>query len=133
MRRRIKIVFIIGGLTLFFLLDELLIVFVLKGAFPKAFSISLFAFILGALGLLSFLLAWIVYRALRRRPTTGSEGLIGEKGRALSAIHEQGEAFVHGEIWKASSKEAIQKGEVIEVTGVDGLALHVRRVNPSSP
>lgn len=130
MRRRIKIVFIIGGLTLFFLLDELLIVFVLKGAFPKAFSISLFAFILGALGLLSFLLAWIVYRALRRRPTTGSEGLIGEKGRALSAIHEQGEAFVHGEIWKASSKEVIQEGEIIVVTEVDGLALHVRRLNP---
>jgi membrane-bound serine protease (ClpP class) len=129
-RRRIKIVFIIGGLTLFFLLDELLIVFVLKGAFPKAFSISLFAFILGALGLLSFLLAWIVYRALRRRPTTGSEGLIGEKGRALSAIHEQGEAFVHGEIWKASSKEVIQEGEIIVVTEVDGLALHVRRLNP---
>jgi membrane-bound serine protease (ClpP class) len=129
-RRRIKIVFIIGGLTLFFLLDELLIVFVLKGAFPKAFSINLFAFILGALGLLSFLLAWIVYRALRRRPTTGSEGLIGEKGRALSAIHEQGEAFVHGEIWKASSKEVIQEGEIIVVTEVDGLALHVRRLNP---
>lgn len=124
-----KVGFVIGGLSLFFLLDELFVVFVLKGVFPKVFDSSLVTMIVGVAGLFSVLLAWIVYRALRRRPRTGSEGLIGEKGRALSTIHEQGEAFVHGEIWKASSEEVIREGEVIEVTRVDGLALHVRRAN----
>jgi membrane-bound serine protease (ClpP class) len=124
-----KVGFIIGGLSLFFLLDELFVVFVLNGVFPNAFDSFLLTMIVGVAGLLSVLLAWIVYRTLRRRPRTGSEGLIGEKGRALSAIHEQGEAFVHGEIWKASSEEVIREGEIIKVTGVDGLTLHVRRVN----
>lgn len=124
-----KVGFIIGGLSLFFLLDELFFVFVLKGVFPNLFDSSLLAMILGIAGFLSILLAWIVYRTLRRRPRTGTEGLIGEKGRALSAIHEHGEAFIHGEIWRASSEEVIREGEVIEVTGVDGLTLHVRRTN----
>ncbi len=120
---------IIGGLGLLFFLDDLFIIFILKEAFPKALRPSLFKIIIAGAGIFSLLLAWIVFRALRRRPTTGREGLIGEKGKALSAIYGQGEVFVHGEIWKATSEEEIQEGDSVEVTLVDGLVLKVRRVN----
>jgi membrane-bound serine protease (ClpP class) len=130
MRQWARISLIIGGLAVLFLLDDLLVIFVLKGAFPKAFRPSFFTIAVGSAGMLSLLLAWFVFRALRRRPTTGSEGLIGEKGEALSAIFRQGEVFVHGEIWKAVSEEEIQAGDAIEVTRVDGLALKVRRITP---
>ena len=119
---------IIGGLGLLFFLDDLFIIFILKEAFPEVLRPSLFRIIIAGAGILSVLLAWIVFRALRKRPTTGREGLIGEKGKALSAIYGQGEVFVHGEIWRAMSEEEIQEGDTIEVTRVDGLALRVRKV-----
>jgi len=128
-RQWTKISLIIGGLSLLFFLDDLFVIFILKQACPTALHPSLFKIIIVGAGVLSFLLAWVVFRALRRRPTTGREGLIGEKGRALSTINGQGEVFVHGEIWKAMSGEEIQKGDVIEVTRVDGLVLKVRKVN----
>ena len=128
-RQWTKIGLIIAGLTLLFFLDDLVVILILKQAFPKALRPSLFKIITVGAGILSFLLAWIVFRALRRRPTTGKEGLIGKKGKALSAIYGQGEVFVHGEIWKATSEEEIQEGDAVEVTSVDGLVLKVRRVN----
>ena len=121
---------IIGGLAILFLLDDLFVIFILKEAFPKIFQPSFFTIVVGCAGIFSLLLAWFVFRALRRRPSTGSEGLIGEKGRALSAIFGQGEVFVHGEIWKAVSEEKIQPGDAVEVTRVDGLTLKVRKVTP---
>jgi len=128
MRRWIKVVLIVSGLSVFFLLDELLVIFVLREAFPRSFKPSFLTLVVGVAGMVSLLLAWLVFKALRRRPTTGSEGLIGEKGRALSGISEDGKVFVHGEIWKAVSEEEIQEGDAIEVTEVDGLALRVRKV-----
>jgi membrane-bound serine protease (ClpP class) len=110
-------------------LDELFIIFILKETFPAALSPFPLTIIISVVGILSFLLAWVVYRALRKRPTTGREGLVGEQGKALSAIYGLGEVFVHGEIWKATSEEEIQEGDAIEVMGVDGLALKVRKVN----
>lgn len=130
MRHWWRIGLIIGGLAILFLLDELFVIFVLKEAFPKVFHPSLFTLVVGCAGILSLLLAWLVFKALRRRPRTGSEGLIGEKGRALSAIFGKGEVFVHGEIWKAVSEEEIQPGDAVEVTKVDGLTLKVRKVTP---
>lgn len=130
MRHWGRIGLIIGGLGILFLLDDLFVIFILREVFPKAFRPSLFTIVVVCAGILSFLLAWLVSRALRRRPSTGSEGLIGEKGKALSAIFRQGEVFVHGEIWKAVSEEEIQEGDAIEVTKVDGLALKVRKVTP---
>ena len=130
MRHWWRIGLIIGGLAILFLLDDLFVIFILKEAFPKVFQPSFFTIVVGCAGILSLLLAWLVFRALRRRPSTGSEGLIGEKGRALSAIFGQGEVFVHGEIWKAVSEEEIQPGDGVEVTKVDGLTLKVRKVPP---
>lgn len=127
-RQWTKIGLIIAGLTLLFLLDDLFVILILEQTFPKALRPSLLKIIILGVGILSLLLAWIVFKALRRRPTTGREGLIGEKGKALSIINGQGEVFVHGEIWKAMSEEEIQEGDVIEVTMVNGLALKVRKV-----
>ncbi|UCD70887.1 MAG: NfeD family protein [Syntrophobacterales bacterium] len=124
-----KIGLIMGGLGLLFLLDELFVIFILKDAFPKVFHPSLFKIALAGVGVISFLLTWVVYKAFQKRPTTGKEGLIGERGKALSAIYGQGEVFVHGEVWKAMSEDEIQEGDAIEVMRADGLALEVRKVN----
>ena len=67
-------------------------------------------------------------RAQFRKPTTGKEGLVGERGTATSDIDRAGQAFIHGELWTVVSKERIDKGDVVEVVSVTGLTPLVRRV-----
>lgn len=61
------------------------------------------------------------------QPTTGKEGLIGEKGVAINRIAPEGDIKVHGEIWKAVSEQRIKKGEKIRVIAVDGLELKIEK------
>lgn len=70
----------------------------------------------------------MVYKAHRRRPVTGSEGLIGLQGKALSKTGPAGgSVMVHGEIWSAWSEGPVDVGEKIVVEAVHGLHLKVRK------
>ena len=62
-------------------------------------------------------------------PVTGVAAMIGEAGRALTAIEPGGIGRVatHGEIWTAIATEPIAEGDPVCVTGVDGLTLTVRK------
>jgi membrane-bound serine protease (ClpP class) len=71
--------------------------------------------------------AGLAFRAQRARPTSGREGLLGEKGVARETIDPEGLVFVHGEHWKARSDELIEPGERVEVVGMEGLVLKVRK------
>jgi membrane-bound serine protease (ClpP class) len=66
-------------------------------------------------------------RVHREKPDTGKEGLIGLIGEARSDIHADGQIFVHGEYWSASSDGPIGKGERVKVIAVDGLRLKVTK------
>jgi membrane-bound serine protease (ClpP class) len=66
-------------------------------------------------------------RAQRRKPVTGSEGLIGMRGNATTDIDKTGQAFIRGEIWTVRSADRIEKGEEVEVLSMDGLKLLVKR------
>ena len=68
-------------------------------------------------------------KAQRKKPTTGIEGLIGEKGEAFSDLNPKGKVLVHGEIWSAESSEGkILKGERIIVSEVIGLNLKIKKL-----
>ncbi|HZE18576.1 MAG TPA: nodulation protein NfeD [Candidatus Angelobacter sp.] len=67
-------------------------------------------------------------RALRRKPVTGHEGLVGERGVALTEFtSREGRIFVHGENWAAEANERIGKGEPVIVDQVDGMRLRVHK------
>lgn len=68
-------------------------------------------------------------RAQMKKATTGRKGIVGEIGEVVNALKPEGQVAVHGEIWKAVSSERLKKGEKVEVTGVKGLILRVRRVS----
>lgn len=68
-------------------------------------------------------------RAQRKKATTGKKGIIGEIGVVVNPLKPEGQISVHGEIWKAVSSERLKKGEKVEVMGVEGLILRVRRVS----
>ncbi|HOP40287.1 MAG TPA: nodulation protein NfeD, partial [Geobacteraceae bacterium] len=65
--------------------------------------------------------------AHRRKPTSGKEGLIGEKGYADSDIHAGGRVFVRGEYWDAWSDQPIVSGDRIVVISVDGMRVKVEK------
>ena len=67
---------------------------------------------------------WI--RFLRRyRVTTGAEGLVGVKAEVIEACEPTGRVRLRGEIWHARCPGGAQVGELVCVTGVDGLTLEV--------
>ncbi len=70
----------------------------------------------------------LAYRAYKRKPVTGSEGLVGLEGIANTDItKDSGMVLLHGEIWSAYSDETISKGEKIIVDSVAGLRVKVRK------
>jgi membrane-bound serine protease (ClpP class) len=70
----------------------------------------------------------LAYKAYRRRPVTGSEGLVGHEGRASSDITgEGGTVRVRGEIWSDYSDEIIKKGEAVSVVSTSGLTIKVKK------
>lgn len=70
--------------------------------------------------------------ALRRPATTGSAGMLQERGRALGDFGAgvEGRVAAHGEIWTAVTDEPIREGDPVEVVAVDGLTLRVRPTPP---
>ena len=69
----------------------------------------------------------LVVRAWKKKPRTGEQGLMGEIGKAVSDILEDGKVDIHGEIWNARSDSLIPKGERIRVIKVDKLSVYVTR------
>lgn len=94
------------------------------------FQISLVTIISTAMATAAFFFFVVAagLKAQRRRPTTGREGLLGEKGIARSRLAPEGQIFVRGEIWSAISEEVVEPGEKVVVDGVSGLKLKVKRV-----
>lgn len=75
-------------------------------------------------------------RAQRRAPATGIEGLVGQVASVRGAFttadpatdHYSGMVFVKGELWRAISEEAIDRGDSVVIKGVDGVTLRVKRI-----
>ncbi len=63
-----------------------------------------------------------------RKPTTGTEGLMGEAGIASTPIAPEGKVAIHGEFWNATSDQNIEKGEKVQVIGVKNLKLNVKKI-----
>lgn len=111
------IALILGGLLLF---DA-------PGSFGRVSLV-----VIGATAALSFAFFAVVISAVaraRRRPVaTGREGMTGAIGAARTQLDPSGQVLVHGELWKAQAEDGvIGPGDSVEVVGMDGLELHVRR------
>jgi membrane-bound serine protease (ClpP class) len=68
----------------------------------------------------------LAVKAQRVRPVTGTAGMIGEPGRAVSDVtNNGGQVLAHGEIWAAQSDAPIPAGTPVQVLAVHGLTLKV--------
>jgi membrane-bound serine protease (ClpP class) len=98
----------------------------------EAMEISMELIILIVILTAGFFLFAITFaiKAQRKKPVTGAEGIVGETGTAVSDLMPEGEVRVHGELWKAESRDGeIKKGERIIVTKINNLKLFVKRTD----
>jgi membrane-bound serine protease (ClpP class) len=82
--------------------------------------------VIGFAALVTFAMVGMGMRAMRRRPVTGSEGMIGLVGMAKTALAPRGQMAVRGELWEAISDEPVEAGAMVEVTAIEGLTLRVK-------
>ena len=67
-------------------------------------------------------------RALKRKVTTGIEGLIGSEGVAKTDLKPLGLVQVKGEEWQARSEFPVNKGARVRVVKLEGLIVHVESI-----
>ena len=90
-------------------------------------------------GLIALMVAWaavtvIMYRAgsraLKRKPITGLEAMIGSKGKAVNPLEPEGLVRIGAELWRARSvKDKIAVGDEVIVVAQEGSKLIVRPSN----
>lgn len=69
-------------------------------------------------------------KAQKAVPFSGTEGMIGKEGEAVSVIDEKGTVLIYGEIWNARSLSGkIEKGKRVRVKAIRDLRLFVEPVD----
>ncbi len=85
--------------------------------------------LVGALALMNLAFFAVVLGALfksRKRPVvSGREKLIGSQGIAVTDFESSGQVRVQGEIWQASTKQTLTRGQIVRVTDLEGLVVQV--------
>ncbi len=72
-----------------------------------------------------------VIPAIRRRKVSGAEGMIGITGRVTQPLKPKGMIKIRDEYWKATCIDGeVNIGEDVEVVGINGLDLEVRKKQP---
>jgi membrane-bound serine protease (ClpP class) len=79
-------------------------------------------------GLVIVAMGWLAGRSLRRPVVTGVQAMIGERAEVVAAFSGKGRIRYGGELWNARSASALQAGQTVRITQVDGLTLWVEPV-----
>jgi membrane-bound serine protease (ClpP class) len=108
-----------------------LVLFRAPGGELMRFSYEMMVGAVLALAVFFILAAWLVVRSLRKRATSGKEGLVGAAGDVVQALLPEGMIRCHGEFWRArtESGENLSVGSRVEVVRAEGLTLVVRTVS----
>jgi len=96
------------GLSLFWILP-----------FPAALTFYIIILII------SILLYYAIMKSMMLPVKTDSQGLIGQEGYVTSIADNYNIIKVHGELWKAESKEKLTVGTYVKISGIQGLVLNV--------
>ncbi|MCX6619568.1 MAG: nodulation protein NfeD, partial [Acidobacteria bacterium] len=89
---------------------------------PTALAVAL------PFGVITVVLLSLVLKARSAKVVTGTSGMVGETGQAISAISPSGKVFVHGEYWDAVSPIPIPEGALVRVIAVTGLVVSVEPI-----
>jgi len=73
--------------------------------------------------------ASLVFRSQTSAPKTGAAGIVGETGIVKKAMDPDGKVLIHGELWKAVSKQPIAEGSKVRAVNVSNLVLEVEPID----
>ena len=92
-------------------------------------SLSIIMPVVAAISAILIMLVRLALASQRTRPFSGAGGMIGERGRVITAVGpgREGQVRTHGEIWNARADEPLDAGDEVVVSGVDGLVLKVSK------
>jgi membrane-bound serine protease (ClpP class) len=91
---------------------------------PLPLAVPTFAVLVGA----TILFYAYLVKITRRPAMTGIEAMLNARG-CVRGVHDGiVSVWVNSELWLASAAEALREGDRVEVTGVDGLRLRVRKI-----
>ncbi|MEW8505088.1 MAG: nodulation protein NfeD [Candidatus Thiodiazotropha sp.] len=116
----------IGGVVAF-TIGSLILIDTDQAGFGISLPLILFVAVSSA-----FLMVFIIGMAVksRNRPViSGREEMLTSEGVVVEGFTGEGEIRVHGEIWRARSEYPLQKDQLVEVTGREGLLLTVMPVD----
>ena len=71
---------------------------------------------------------WLAIKAQMRKHFTGVEAMAGAEAEVVTDIANEGQVFLKGEYWKATSEKPIKKGAKVKVIKVEGLSLIVEEI-----
>ncbi len=75
---------------------------------------------------ISFLIYFKIFQAMRQQVQTGREAILGKRGLVLEDIDPEGKVQYASEIWDAATKGSrFLQGEFVKITGLRGLMLIV--------
>ena len=119
-------------LALASLIDDILllvILFVVLKIFHVKITWEIILAVVALVVAFFFIMHKAIVPGLRRRKVTGTEALIGETGVVTEALTPQGMIKIKDEYWKAKSAgDTITIGEKVEVLGISGLILEVKKI-----
>ena len=72
---------------------------------------------------------WIATKAQLQKHLTGPEAIIGVETEALTDIANEGNVFLEGQYWRATSSKPLKKGVKVRIVKVSGLSLIVEEIN----
>lgn len=117
-----------AGGTILLILGSLMLVDSSDPSFRISLSLIITSALFSAL-VFGVALAFVV-KTHRTQVTTGVQGMLGKRGKTKTPLTPEGKALVHGEIWSVVSADgaAIDPDTRVEVVGIDGMELKVRRL-----
>lgn len=77
--------------------------------------------------LLTVFLMRLVLKSRKWKSSTGREELLGEQGVVTTEVPAGGEGMIriHGELWRATSKDDLKEGSTVRILRIEGLKLVV--------
>jgi membrane-bound serine protease (ClpP class) len=126
-KKSLPLIFV--GLILLFFLDDLLYVFLVKELQIFTFSKTYYTIFVTFFFFGSVFLALAVLHILRKRPQTGSEGLIGQQGIVVGKDDGIYKIKVHGELWSAECEQHVQINDKVEIIAINNLLLQIRKIS----
>lgn len=122
-----KKIVLITLLTIFFLFDDLLFYLLIINVYDLHIRPAVFALASLIVVAMNYGLAILVFRIMKKKPTTGAPGMIGKVGVVMKTDGSELWLKIQGEIWRGEGETPLRRGDEVVVTGIHGLTLRLKK------